>query len=311
MGKIKHQVQLESEILSPIYDINSNNSNWPIYVFNTNNYFYFLERKEDEIANVSLQIPFPTDLSLTKVERMDNDPFFIMSARNNTVYSYNAHGFAVKGWSSKKFDSKILFPAASLMSQDKSYIGLYDSEKNFSIYDDAGRFVAKWDVIGSLSEPPIGISNRGRGFFLLQLSSGKTMKCYVDGIVEIKSYALSNSSQELVKYNANNDIDEEWAIRSGNDLALYSSIYKTGELRLPCAPDTTYSVAIDYNNTQGIATLCKTLKQGYLWTTKGRLSSGFPINTDAAFATANLLDDGGLTVIGIGENNTLYAIKLK
>lgn len=307
--------EIDSTIISDIYQIDYYNNTFLQYFFNTKKYLYLIDRNGNHVDGFPRRISPNATNGMLVVDYFNNKEYrYFLGLEDGAIRGYDKEGFILEGWNKENLGT-FSFPIQHFMYQGKDYlVALSDEGELFSFKRngenrlDSLQFKTTFPTTFSydtLINPRIVATNengkayvtnfRGKFFNLgMNVGENKDVKFVYTNIIgdERKDYVVLSENELGVFYYEKDDFRRKFR-------------YKFDENQ-----DELFSVNLNGHQHSYIATLSKEMQRIYMINEEGGLYPDFPLAGTTPFIISDLYQDGKSILVG-GNQKEVYAYKLK
>ena len=241
--------------------------------------------------------------------------YFIATNEDN-IYGFQKNGTFLDGWSPKANVGKINFPIQHFVKEGKDYLtALNDAgemfffQRNGEIRIDSIQFNEDFNsTFGvDLSEPQriVTTNQRGKAFVLN----------FNRKIFKLGMNVGENKDMQFIFSDVLNNQRKDYIVLGKKELGIFSYTDNNdfkgfGNHRFNQKQSKLFEVSMPNTDKFRIGTLSTESQNIYLFNGRANLFPDFPLSGTTPFQIADLYDDG-INVLVVGDENSVFAYKLK
>lgn len=314
-GRILWEKQLDSKIISKIFQVDYFKNKKLQYIFNTENQIHLIDRNGDYVGRYPVLLPDPASNGLIIFKTGDKaNVKYALGLEDLSVRVYNLDGNSDKDWKTAHVETPVL--------QEVQFI--YDRKKPLLAYHDNNRLYIM-NLKGEEAITPAGTASPSNNPLFLQEDdrTGKKYLIYTDiqGTILEQSlgdelrqldYQKCSANHHFIMADVNADGEDDFILSDGRTLsvfsrrgqAIYSKIFDSEIAESPSL----YQFSRGMNKL-GVVTLGD--HSIHLLNSDGSYYPGFPLKGYTSFSISSLQQEGRFTLLVGGASGYLYHYGLK
>ena len=315
-GKLLWKRSLPGKILGKVHQIDFYRNNKLQLLFNTREYIFLIDRKGRDVENfpVKFKSPATNGLAVFDYENKKNYRIFV-ACENQHVYLLDKNATKVSGWEFDKTQSKVSMPVKHFVSQGKDYL-VFADEENIYILNRRGKTRVHLQAQFEKSKNAEIYFDRIKGpetaTFITTGKDGIVYFIFLDG--SVKKMTLGKfSSDHYFKYGELLGNGEKYFVFADNNKL---SVFK-GDKSPVFEKEFNDAIGSSLNlhqagKVQLIGCSDNSVNQIYLFSPKGKLIKGIPMEGSGLFGVDKLNTKSDIINVITGSNeNILYNYSLK
>lgn len=314
-GRILWEKQLDSKIISKIYQVDYFKNKKLQYLFNTENQIHLIDRNGDYVGRYPVFLPNQASNGLSIFKTGEKAAVkYVIALEDLSVRVFNLDGNSDKDWKTARVETAVL--------QEVQFI--YDRKKPLLAYHDNNRLYIM-NLKGEEAFSPAGTASPSNNPLFLQEDerTGKKYLIYTDIQGTILEQSLGDELRQLdylkcsenhhfMMADVNADGDDDFIFTDGKTLSVFTRrgqvIYsKTFDGEIAESPSL-------YQFSRGINKL-GIVTEGdhsiHLLNADGSYYPGFPLKGYTSFSISSLQQEGRFTLLVGGASGYLYHYGLK
>lgn len=310
-GKILWKKQLPEPIVGSVSQIDYLENGKLQYMFATENFLHLIDRNGNYVDNYPVKLPaqLSAEISVCDYDNNKNYRIFVPCS-NNRLYVYTKDGVQLDSWKPVETQNNIIVPVQHFVLNSNDYLVFSDNLKTYILNR---RGETRINVTNNFPkaknskyyvEAPGGIENMR---FVTTNSSGEIVYIRMDGSCKTKSFKHYSAEHSFVMEDINGDGEKEYIFTDGGVMDVFNS---SGSLlfnyyfdgRITHKPNV-FSFA---SNDKRIGITCAEQDKIFLFDSKGKICSGFPLVGGTEFSITKLNNSNKYSVITGGSENFLY-----
>lgn len=316
-GRIIWKKQIESPIISEVFQIDYLKNNKLQYLFNTENKIYLIDRNGDFVEKYPIELPEKASCGLSLFDYdLNKDYRILLPLQNKKILNFRANGMPLDGWSFRESEEKISIPLQFFSINNLDYIFTVDIKGKVYVLNRKGETRILLREKLSLSKNANLTFQKGSDlsntYLVLTDSVGKIQKLNFQDELEFISVEEFSSNHFFEFRDLNNDKKREYIFLDKNLLSVYDSEQK---LLFTKTFDNEIQNSIIYyqfpNGLGKLGILDKKQNEIYLIDEKGETVTGFPLKGTTHFSISDINEDARFNVIvgGLGKNVYTYNLR--
>ena len=300
-------------IMSNIYGLDYHNTKNLQFIFNTKSHIYFIDEKGNEIKKIPLASPAATGMLMINYSKGVR---LMIGCINGNIYGYDKSGVPLRGWNPKTGVGQMAYPPQFLETKDNAYLIAHLKNYRIGIFQfDAmatGFYIPIYNY--NTGTHALGIDKESQRFSL-GLSNGGVQVANTKGITfNINPDSKLKGNTQFAFGNFAGDKKMDYIRYSNGKVIAHYYNEKNAFVSLfekDIQPNLDLFFAIPMQDTPfdkfgGVDTKAGKI---YLYSEKGELVAGFPLEGNTAFKLNDFLRDGSQSII-VGNHQKLVAYKI-
>ena len=308
-GKREFAKQIGEPLTSQIYQIDVYDNHKKQYVFATEHFIHALDRKGNYLNNFPIQLPAKVSTEIT-VYDYDNthDYRIFVPCSDRKLYVYTKEGVQLDTWTPLRTNDPIITPVQFFRIYDNDYLVFADHLKTYIVNR---RGEVRINVTNNFPkannslyylEAGDGVETR----FVTTNSAGEIKYIYTDGSCKSKTFKNLSADHHFALKDLDGDGENEYIFTDQNMLYVFRS---NGTEKFSYCFDGTIGRPnfFKFNaNDVRIGVTCKSEKQLFLFSNKGQMCRGFPLQGTSEFSITKLSKNSKFSLLAGNSDNYLY-----
>ena len=305
-GQIEWKTELGGDVMGDIHLVNLYKNDERQYLFNTRNQIYMLDSRGDLVQNFPLRLSTSTSTGMLLFE----ENIFI-ACKNQQIYGYDLSGKLLNGWNPNDEVVGDINQPLTILSQKENWFLIAPNQSGTLTFLNRFGELEFVSILGSPLISPLEIDNR-EGFDVVVATclDGKTYTINQEGTFWAKNYLPIDSTASFLNENILSSEAEELVFANKQYVSIFNTNEKLMEFNLGCEITELFTTQIEGLTTKRLGAFCENMQQAWLFD-YNEVYEGFPISTTTPFVVTDLYDTNENFVISGGENNEVFAFKIK
>lgn len=310
-GEVRWQLQLPSQIMSDIHQVDIYRNRRLQYLFNTKDKLYLIDRNGNNVENypIELDSPATNGVAVFDYDNSRNYRFFI-ACENKNIYVFNNEGDIVSGWQPEETNEIVTNPIKHFRVNNKDYIVLNDRNKTY-ILDRQGNVRVNVADNFPHSENETYLVEGDSEMLASTDMEGKVHLQHFNGQSDIIDLGNYSSSHYFLTDDLNNDGKTDFLIADEDILFCYTDKGKQiFEYKLDDEIEGKPLIYTSPTNTKVI--VLSSRNEVYLLTATGDLLDGFPLTGGSKIYVGDLDNENEyFNVLTNNNRDVLLNYKIK
>ena len=315
-GKILWSKQLESNILSEIFQVDYYKNNKLQYLFNTKSNIHLVDRNGNDVKAFPRKLRVPATNGLTPYNfEKNNLSLLFVAGKDSCIYGFKKDGSPLSYWNPGYKTGLVTKPIQHIKADGNNYLLAINTEGTVHIIQEDGMAKVqpiKFEVLhsdivfeqGENSNRIVAVDSKGKGYvtnldgkqFNLKMSVGKNEQvkfCFADVVGdERKDYVILSDKELAVYY-----YDDDNTFRLSHNVSFLNKQQDVFPVRLKHHPKAFIGTVSTENN------------EISLLDNDVRLIKDFPLAGSTRFTITDLYDDGKKILV-VANDNLIYTYRL-
>jgi hypothetical protein len=308
-GKKQFAKQLGEPMTSQIFQIDLYGNSKKQYLFATENFLHAIDRNGNYLDNFPVQLPARVSAEISVFD-YDNtlDYRIFVPCSDNYLYVYTKEGKPLDTWTPLHTNYPLITPVQYFRIGDIDYLVSADNLKTYILNRRGEMRINVTNSFPKAKNSLYYVENPGTSDmrFITSNSSGEIKYIYTDGSCKSKSFRTFTADHYFVLSDIDGDGNSEYIFTDAEMLYVYradgSEVFSyccDGSLGRP-------NIFKFANNDVRIGVTSRPLGKIFLFDSKGKICSGFPLQGSSEFSIVKLNSTSKYSVLVGNSDNYLY-----